>query len=115
LLYYKSENLNTILLLLFASIGNTIGSIINYLLGKYATDWAIKKSYIKSLHVEKSKTYFDKYGAFALLLAWVPIVGDPITFVAGVLRYNFIIFCILVVISKLSRYAFLLYLYDLFI
>ena len=100
------------MLLIFATIGNTLGSIINYILGKYATNWAIKKNYIKSLHVEKSKKYFDKFGSFALLLAWTPIIGDPITFVAGVLRYNFWKFLALVFISKLGRYAFLLYLFN---
>jgi membrane protein YqaA with SNARE-associated domain len=85
---------------------------VNYFLGKYATSWAMRKNYIKPLHVEKSKTYFDKYGVFALLLAWTPIIGDPITFVAGILKYNFWKFLILVFISKLSRYAFLLYIYS---
>jgi membrane protein YqaA with SNARE-associated domain len=115
LLYYKSEGLNTFYLLGFATVGNTLGSVVNYLLGKYATAWAMKKNYIKALHVKKSKTYFDKYGAFALLLAWTPIIGDPITFVAGILRYNFWKFLILVFISKLARYAFLIYMYNLFI
>ncbi len=112
MLYYKSEGLDTLLLLGFATVGNTLGSVVNYFLGKYATAWAMKKNYVKALHVEKSKTYFDKYGAFALLLAWTPIIGDPITFVAGILRYNFWKFLILVFISKLSRYAFLLYIYN---
>ena len=72
----------------------------------------MKKNYITSLHVEKSKGYFDRFGSFALLLAWTPIIGDPITFVAGILRYNFLRFLVLVGISKLGRYAFLLYMYN---
>jgi len=72
----------------------------------------MKKNYIKALHVNKSKTYFDKYGAFALLLAWTPIIGDPITFVAGILKYNFWKFLFLVFISKLFRYTFLLFIFD---
>jgi len=112
LLYYKSEGLNSYYLLAFAATGNTLGSVINFFLGKYASSWAIKKNYIKSLHVKKSKKYFDKYGALALLLAWTPIIGDPITFVAGVLKYNFWKFLLLVFISKLARYTFLIFLFN---
>ncbi len=88
---------------------------MNYFLGKYATNWAMKKNYIKALHIEKSKKYFDKFGIFALLLAWTPIIGDPITFVAGILRYNFWKFLILVAISKFTRYSFLIYAYNSFV
>ena len=109
LLYYNSKGLDTLLLLGFATVGNTLGSVVNYFLGKYATVWAMKKNYIKALHVKRSKDYFNRYGAFVILLAWVPIIGDPITFVAGVLKYNFWRFLILVFISKFSRYAFLIY------
>jgi membrane protein YqaA with SNARE-associated domain len=114
LLYYKSDGLNPLYLLIIASLGNTLGSIINYFLGKYANAWAIEKKYISSLHVDKSKKYFDKYGAFALLLSWTPIIGDPITFVAGILRYNFWKFLILVLFAKTARYLVLLYLYNLY-
>jgi membrane protein YqaA with SNARE-associated domain len=114
LLYYKAEGLNPLMLLITASIGNTLGSVVNYILGKYACTWAINKNYIRALHVKKAQTYFDRYGAFALLLSWTPIIGDPITFVAGVLRYNFWKFLTLVLISKTARYALLLYLYTLY-
>jgi len=114
LLYYKSDGLNPIYLLIAASIGNTFGSVINFYLGKYASSWAIEKNYIKSLHVNKAKKYFDRYGAFAILLSWMPIIGDPITFVAGILRYNFWKFLVLVLIAKTARYWLLLYLYNLY-
>lgn len=112
LLYYKSQNHNTILLLSFATLGNTLGSVVNYFLGKYAVFWAIKKKYMSQNAIDKGESYFKRFGAFALLLAWTPIIGDPITFVAGSLRYNFWKFLTLVFISKLFRYAFLLYMYN---
>jgi len=98
LLYYTNEGLNTLTLLLTSSIGNTLGSVINFFLGKYLSSWAIRKNYLKLSYVKKSKNYFDKYGAFALLFSWLPILGDPITFCAGVLKYNFILFTLLVFI-----------------
>lgn len=115
LLYLKYEGHNSFLLLVSASLGNTLGSVVNYLLGKYATSWAIQKNYVKSESIKKSKGYFDKYGAFALLLAWTPIIGDPITFVAGILRYSFWKFLLFVTAAKAGRYAFLLYLYEIFV
>lgn len=113
-LYYKAQGLNPLFLLLVASIGNTLGSVINYILGKYASVWAINKNYISALHVKKAQTYFDRFGAFALLLSWTPLIGDPITFVAGVLRYKFWKFLILVLTAKTARYALLLYFYTLY-
>lgn len=112
LLYLQTQGHNTPLLLSVATLGNTLGSLINYILGKYASSWAIEKNYIKALHVEKSKAYFDRYGGFALLLAWAPLIGDPITFVAGVLKYNIWRFIVLVLLAKFARYAFLLYVVD---
>jgi membrane protein YqaA with SNARE-associated domain len=112
LLYLISEDFSPAFLLFVATLGNTLGSLINYFLGKYASEWAINKNYLKALHVKKAKRYFDRFGGFALLLAWVPIIGDPITFVAGVLRYNFWKFLALVTLSKFTRYAFLLYAFN---
>ena len=58
----------------------------------------------------KFKEFFDKYGGYTLLLSWVPIIGDPITFIAGILKYDLKKFIILVVIAKFLRYVFLAYL-----
>jgi uncharacterized membrane protein YdjX (TVP38/TMEM64 family) len=60
--------------------------------------------------LERSRKYFQKYGLWSLLLAWVPIIGDPLTLLAGVLKVRFGIFFVLVSISKISRYVFILYL-----
>jgi len=114
LLYLRSQDFSPFYLLAIATIGNTLGSFVNYILGKYAYDWSLKKGYIKILHVTKAKTYFDKYGFIALLFSWLPVIGDPLTFVAGVLRYKLSFFFVLVVLSKFTRYVFILYLYRLF-
>ena len=70
-----------------------------------------EENYRDKISVEKlrnqSKGYFDRFGAICVLFAWVPIIGDPITFVAGVLKYDFKKFLILVTISKFSRYLFI--------
>ena len=59
---------------------------------------------IKQDKIKKGTDLFNKYGKWSLLLSWVPFVGDPITFVAGTLRFSFIPFIILVSIGKIGRY-----------
>ena len=96
---------NVILLLLSASLGNVLGSVFNWICGYYATYFMKKKWFpIKQKQIDKASIFFIKYGKWSLLLSWVPFIGDPITFVAGTLRYSFFPFLILVSISKVGRY-----------
>ena len=96
---------NNLLLLIFASLGNILGSIFNWLCGYYA-NYFIKKQWfpIKNTMIDKGNKIFSKYGKWSLLLSWVPFIGDPITFVAGTLRYPIVPFLILVSIGKVGRY-----------
>ncbi len=96
---------NNFLLLMAASTGNVLGSVFNWICGYYV-NYFIKKSWfpIKQNKIQKGTELFNKYGKWSLLLSWVPFVGDPITFVAGTLRYPIIPFLILVSIGKVGRY-----------
>ena len=96
---------NNVLLLVSASVGNVLGSVFNWVCGYYI-NYFIKKSWfpIKQDKIKKGTDLFNKYGKWSLLLSWVPFVGDPITFVAGTLRFSFIPFIILVSIGKIGRY-----------
>ena len=105
LLYDLSLGYNTFLLLLFATLGNTIGSVINYFLGYKGVDFLIKQKYLNQKQLQKATNIFEKYGAYSLLISWMPIIGDPITFVAGVLKYEFRKFVILVFVAKGVRYV----------
>jgi len=104
--YLLSEHLNPILLLVVATIGNTLGSFVNYILGKYATDFALSKGYMKEKHLQKATSLFEKYGAWSLLFSWLPIIGDPLTFVAGIVHYAWWKFVLIVSFAKLARYIF---------
>ena len=98
---------NGLLLLIAASLGNVLGSVFNWICGYYANYWINKKWFpIKKKHIDKASRIFDKYGKWSLLLGWVPIIGDPITFVAGTFRYSFFPFLLLVSIGKVGRYIF---------
>jgi membrane protein YqaA with SNARE-associated domain len=106
-IYDIKEGYNIYLLLFFATLGNSLGSIINYFLGLKGEEYLIEKKLLNEKYIDISKKYFDKYGFITILFSWLPIIGDPITFVAGILKYDFKKFMILVVISKFSRYLFI--------
>ena len=96
---------NPFLLLFFASLGNVLGSVFNWICGYYATYFIQKKWFpINQKQIDKASFYFSKYGKWSLLLGWVPFIGDPITFVAGTLKYSFLPFLLLVSIGKIGRY-----------
>jgi len=99
------------LLLIIASLGNVLGSIVNWILGFYSRNLSKKKWFpFKDEQIEKSSRWFNKFGRWSLLFAWVPIIGDPLTLAAGLLRVKFIEFLILVTIGKVVRYLVIFYL-----
>ncbi len=114
LLYDLSINLNVYILFLTATLGNTLGSIVNYYIGFKGEKFLARKKILKKEKVIKTKRVFDKYGAYTLLFSWVPIIGDPITIVAGILRYDFKKFIYLTLISKGIRYLFVIMSYYLY-
>jgi membrane protein YqaA with SNARE-associated domain len=98
-------------LLVVASFGNVLGSVFNWSLGFYSRNLSTKKWFpFKKTQIERSSKWFSKFGKWSLLFAWLPIVGDPLTFVAGLLRVRFLDFIILVAIGKVSRYLIVFYL-----
>ncbi len=104
LVYDIKEGYNLALLLFVASFGNTLGSIINYYLGFKGEAYLEKKKYLNKNKIIKYKRFFDKYGSFTLLLSWLPFFGDPLTFIAGILKYDIKKFILLVGLAKFLRY-----------
>ena len=106
-----TSNYDNLLLLIVASFGNILGSVVNWALGFYSRNLTTKKWFpFKDKQIKKSSQWFSKYGKWSLLFAWVPIVGDPLTLAAGLLRVRFLDFLILVMIGKISRYLVIFYL-----
>jgi membrane protein YqaA with SNARE-associated domain len=106
-----TSDYDNLLLLTVASFGNILGSLVNWALGSYSRNLTTKKWFpFKETQIERSSKWFGKFGKWSLLFAWVPVVGDPLTLVAGILRVKFIDFIILVAIGKVSRYIFVFYL-----
>lgn len=93
------------LLLVVASVGNVLGSCVNWLLGAGLSRFEGQRWFpVKRESLKKAENWYRRYGRWSLLLSWVPIIGDPLTIVAGVLREPFVIFLALVTIAKVGRY-----------
>ena len=114
LLYNLEQEYNLYLLFFAAVIGNTLGAFVNYYLGLKGEEFLIRKKYLKEKFIIKYKNKFDRYGALMLLFAWVPVIGDGFTFIAGMLKYSLIKFTIFVFLSKFFRYIVVIYFYYLY-
>ena len=106
-----TSSFDNLLLLAVASLGNILGSVVNWILGFYSRNLSTKRWFpFKDKQIEKSSKWFNEFGRWSLLFVWVPIIGDPLTLAAGLLRVKFIEFLILVTIGKVSRYLVIFYL-----
>lgn len=93
------------LLVLVASIGNVLGSIVNWYLGRGIDHFSDRPWFpVKPAALTRAAQWYGRYGRWSLLLSWLPIVGDPLTLVAGIMRERFGVFVALVAIAKTSRY-----------
>lgn len=92
-------------LLAVASIGNTLGAVINWCLGRSLERFRDRGWFPASAaSLDRAQHWYGRYGRWSLLLSWVPIVGDPLTVVAGLLREPLPSFLLLVAIAKTGRY-----------
>ena len=111
--YDMSINPHYFWLWLVATLGNTLGSVLNYFLGNKGERYLESKQKISTTHIAKYKAYFKRFGGYLLLLSWMPIIGDPITLIAGALKYRFDYFVVIVGIAKGLRYGFLIFAYAI--
>jgi membrane protein YqaA with SNARE-associated domain len=110
----NTNDYNVLALLGSASLGNILGSIFNWLLGFYLLKHMNKKWFpFKQNQINSASNWFQKFGIWSLLFAWVPMIGDPLTLMAGILKVKFFLFLILVSIGKISRYFFIYYLTNI--
>ncbi|MGO4855475.1 YqaA family protein [Phaeovulum sp. W22_SRMD_FR3] len=88
-----------------ASVGNILGSVINWGLGRGITRYRDRRWFPASpAALARAEGWYRRWGKWSLLLAWVPVVGDPLTVMAGVLREPFWVFLALVTLAKTGRY-----------
>jgi membrane protein YqaA with SNARE-associated domain len=97
------------LLIGIASAGNILGASVNWGLGR----WAAQSSWVRdNRHLERAAQWFRRFGPWSLLLSWLPVIGDPLTLVAGLARLSFVRFLVPVALGKVARYLAVFHLAD---
>lgn len=94
------------LLLGIATLGNVLGSLVNWLLGRSVEVFKDRRWFpVSAAQLEKARSHYRRWGHWSLLLSWVPIIGDPLTLVAGVMKEPLWRFLLIVSLAKAARYA----------
>lgn len=105
-------NLSPVYLLLVATLGNVLGSCVNWWLGLKIEHFKDKKWFpVSEKRLIQAQQIYHQYGFYSLLLSWVPVIGDPITLIAGLMKENFWRFLFIVTFAKAGRYFTLYALY----
>ena len=95
----------------WATAGNTLGSVVNGVIGRQVDRFKNKRWFpVSERQLERARERFNRYGQWSLLLGWLPIGGDALTMVGGIMRVPWLNFVVLVAIGKGVRYAFVLWL-----
>ncbi|WP_226704148.1 YqaA family protein [Microbulbifer elongatus] len=96
---------NPQMLVAVATLGNTLGAVVNWVLGRYLLHFQDRRwFYFSHKQIAKAQAWFQRYGFWSLLLAWMPVGGDALTLIAGIMRVRLSLFILLVGIGKGLRY-----------
>lgn len=105
----QTQGYDTLSLWLWATTGNVLGSFVNWLLGGYFLHFENRRWFpFRHDQLQRAQQWFQKYGVWSLLLAWAPLIGDALTFIAGVMKVRPLLFLLLVTLGKGLRYALIL-------
>jgi len=111
----RQPDAHLIALFLAATAGNVLGAVVNFVLGRFLLRFENRRWFpVSPLNRKRAEALFGRYGRPILLLSWLPVVGDPLTLVAGLLRVPLPVFLLYVTIGKAARYAALLWAWDTF-
>jgi membrane protein YqaA with SNARE-associated domain len=89
-----------------ASVGNLLGSTLNWWLGREIARFGDRRWFpVKPDALERARRWYGRWGRWTLLLSWVPVIGDPLTLAAGMMRERFLVFLALVGFAKTLRYV----------
>ena len=105
LLYRLHQGADPLAIVATATAGNVLGSFMTYGMGRFGRRALQRGSEKTDRHIARAERWFVRFGRPSLLLAWLPVVGDPLCLVAGILRVSVLSFLLLVTLGKLARYA----------
>lgn len=105
LIYRLNQGDDPVAAVATATAGNVLGSLITYGMGRFGRAAVGRRGAHAEQRIARAERWFARFGRPALLFAWLPVVGDPLCLVAGVLRVNPGAFLLLVTAGKLARYA----------
>jgi len=89
--------------LTFATVGNCAGMVCNYWVGSKVEEKLLHQ-HLQKRALARAYSIMQRWGKWALLLSWLPVIGDPITYLAGVLRMNFYLFFAAAAVLRFLRY-----------
>ena len=93
------------LLVITATVGNVLGSVVNWFIGRYIHRFRDRRWFpVSEASLQRGERFYGRWGAWTLLLSWVPVIGDPLTIIAGFLRVPLRVFVPIVMIAKAGRY-----------
>ena len=102
-----------LVLVAVATLGNTLGAVVNWVLGLYLLHFQDRRwFYFSRQQIANAQRWYQRYGFWSLLLAWMPVGGDALTLIAGIMRVRLWIFLLLVGTGKALRYVSVVYLTD---
>ena len=88
-----------------AILGNVLGSVVNWVCGRFLRGYQDRRWFpVSAAQLARAELRYHRYGRWSLLASWVPIIGDPLTVVAGLMREPIWSFLIIVTCAKTLRY-----------
>ena len=107
------EGGDPLMLVLVATLGNTLGAVVNWLLGIYLLHFQDRRwFYFSRQQIETAQRWYQRYGFWSLLFAWMPIGGDALTLIGGIMKVRLWLFLLLVGTGKGLRYVSVVYITD---
>ena len=112
----QANGYNVWMLLLIGTLGNYLGGMTNYILGRIGERFVLSKyMQIPNKTLERAQERYKTWGNVILFFSWVPVIGDPLILVAGMLKTNIWIASFWIILGKALRYAVLLGLFEMFV